>query len=90
MSMSKEHGWENYYCYDCGKLLGHFYVGFGWGRGYRWLRMKIATIWENCSWCAFRFRLRLRGHKGRVIMTSTPMIKNDYFRKVWDEARENV
>ena len=88
MSMSKEDGWENYYCYDCGKLLGHFYVGFGWKRPFRWLLMKYRTFWKPCSECAFKLRIRLRG--GRVWMTSTPMIKNSYFQKLWDEAGEAI
>jgi len=27
MSMSKEDGWEDYFCH-CGRLAGHYYVGF--------------------------------------------------------------
>jgi len=61
MSMNEEDGWEDYFCYDCDKLLGHFYVGFGWRRLYGWLLMKYSTLWKSCSLCAMRFRLRFLG-----------------------------
>lgn len=87
MSMSKEDGWEDYHCYDCGNLLGHFYVGFGWRRLYGWILMIHATIWKSCSLCALRLRIRLRG--GRMWMISTPMAKNDYFDRLWRESRDD-
>ena len=86
MSMSKEDGWEDYHCYDCGKLLGHFYVGFGWMRLWGWVRMIYYTLWKNCRECSFKFWLRLTG--GRTWMVSTPMIENSWFQRVWEEARE--
>lgn len=86
MSMDREHGWDNYYCYACGKLLGHFYTGFGLRRLYGWLRMKYHTLWKICPECAFKRMIRLRG--GQMWVTSTPMIKNSYFQKVWEEAKE--
>ena len=85
MSMSKEQGWENYYCYDCGKLLGHFYVGFGWKRPFRWLLMKYRTLWETCGGCRLMNRLKF---KGQMWMLSTPMVKDSWFQRTWDEAKE--
>lgn len=85
MSMSKEDGWENYYCYDCGKLLGHFYVGFGLERLLRWPLMKIMMLWETCSTCMV---LNLMKLKRQVFMVSTPMAKNDFFDRLWREGKE--
>ena len=70
--MSKEEGWENYHC-DCGKLLGHFYVGFGWKRPFRWMLMKLITVWKTCVGCMVINSLRLQG---RIMTASSPMIKS--------------
>lgn len=86
MSMSKEDGWEDYHCYTCSRPMGHFYVGFGLGRIYRMLLMKLRTVWNTCTACMMMNKLRLRG---RLWMISTPVIENSWFQKVWDEAREN-
>ena len=47
MSMSKEHGWEDYFCH-CGSLAGHFYVGFGLDRQDNLALMKIQTAGGLC------------------------------------------
>ncbi len=84
MSMSKEDGWADYFCH-CGKLLGHFYVGFGLKRLYRWPLMKIRTFWETCSYCMM---LNLMKLKRQVFMISTPMVKNDFFQRIWRESKD--
>ena len=47
MSMSKEDGWTDYFCH-CGRLAGHYYVGFGWRKLYRRILMKFWTMWAVC------------------------------------------
>lgn len=80
--MSKEHGWEDYFCH-CGKLAGHFYVGFGLERLYRRILMKILTFWRVCP----EHRLRLK--KGHVFMISTPApVEDDFIHKIWRESKD--
>lgn len=85
MSMSEEDGWRDYRCYNCGKLLGHFYIGFGLERLLRWPLMKISTFWETCSYCMM---LNLMKLKRQMFMISTPMAKNDFIHRLWREGKE--
>ena len=46
MSMSKEDGWEDYFCH-CGNLAGHYYVGFPQEKE-KLAEMKIQTAGSLC------------------------------------------
>ncbi len=79
--MSREDGWEDYFCH-CGRLAGHFYVGFGWRRLYRMVLMKILTFGSVCP------EHKLRLSKGTFMVSTPAPVEDDFIHRLWKEGKD--